>query len=72
MAKFGLLLLNNGTWDDQQIIPSDWVLNSTSTSLHQFSDEYNGYGYQWWTWPSLGGVYYASGLYQQKINRRYS
>lgn len=67
MAKFGLLYLNNGTCDGQQIIPIDWVLNSTSTIYHQFSDEYNGYGYQWWTWPSLGGVYYAAGLYQQKI-----
>jgi CubicO group peptidase (beta-lactamase class C family) len=67
MAKFGLLYLNNGTWDGQQIIPTDWVLNSTSTIYHQFSDEHNGYGYQWWTWPSLGGGYYAAGLYQQKI-----
>jgi CubicO group peptidase (beta-lactamase class C family) len=67
MAKFGLLFLNNGTWDGQQIVPNEWVLNSTSTLYHQFSDDYNGYGYQWWTWPSLGGVYYASGLYQQKI-----
>ena len=67
MAKFGLLFLNNGSWNGQQIIPSDWIFNSTSTIYHQFSDEYNGYGYQWWTWPSLGGVYYAAGLYQQKI-----
>jgi CubicO group peptidase (beta-lactamase class C family) len=67
MAKFGLLFLNNGSWDGQQIIPSDWIFNSTSTIYHQFSEEYNGYGYQWWTWPSLGGVYYAAGLYQQKI-----
>ena len=67
MTKFGLLYLNNGTWDGQQIIPSDWVFNSSSTLYHQFSDEFNGYGYQWWTWPSLGEVYYAAGLYQQKI-----
>ena len=25
MAKFGYLYLNNGTWDGQQIVPSDWV-----------------------------------------------
>lgn len=67
MAKFGLLFLKNGSWDDHQIIPADWIINSTSTIYHPFSEEYYGYGYQWWTWPSLGGAYYASGVNKQKI-----
>lgn len=67
MAKFGLLYLHDGTWDGQQILSKDWVRNSSSTLYHPFSDEYNGYGYQWWTWPFLGEVYYAAGSFQQKI-----
>ncbi|MHA1965099.1 MAG: serine hydrolase domain-containing protein [Candidatus Thorarchaeota archaeon] len=46
MAKFGLLYLNNGTWDDQQIVSSDWVTrsnNGPSTYYYMTS-----YGFQWW------------------------
>ncbi len=46
MAKFGLLFLNNGTWDSQQVVSSDWVYSS----CHGPSTPYSGisYGYQWW------------------------
>jgi CubicO group peptidase (beta-lactamase class C family) len=46
MAKFGLLFLNNGTWDDQQIVSSAWV----NSSHHGPSTPFGGtsYGYQWW------------------------
>jgi CubicO group peptidase (beta-lactamase class C family) len=46
MAKFGLLFINNGTWDDQQVVSSDWVnrsSNGPATSYPTIS-----YGYQWW------------------------
>jgi len=63
MAKFGYLYLNNGMWDDEQIVPAEWVEKSTETL---FMREEYGYGYQWWTQPS-SGIYFASGLYGQKI-----
>lgn len=46
MAKIGLLYMNNGTWDTQQIVSSDWV----NRSNHGPSTPYGGtsYGYQWW------------------------
>ncbi|MFW9768310.1 MAG: serine hydrolase domain-containing protein [Candidatus Thorarchaeota archaeon] len=46
MAKFGLLFLNNGTWDGQQIVSADWVNRST----HGPATPYGGtsYGFQWW------------------------
>ncbi|MFW9793535.1 MAG: serine hydrolase domain-containing protein [Candidatus Thorarchaeota archaeon] len=46
MAKFGLLFLNNGTWDSEQIVSADWVNMST----HGPATPYGGtsYGYQWW------------------------
>ena len=45
MAKFGLLYLNNGKWNNQQLIPAEWVAESTSKhSVVQGVD----YGYFWW------------------------
>lgn len=64
MAKFGYLFLNNGTWDGEQILSSNWVNESTST-VSTLSDT-RGYAYQWWTMPDLG-VYFAAGLYGQYI-----
>ncbi|MFX1253404.1 MAG: serine hydrolase domain-containing protein [Promethearchaeota archaeon] len=64
MAKFGYLYLNNGTWDSEQIVFTDWVAKSTETAFPRGWDR--GYGYQWWTYPQ-SGVYYALGLYSQTI-----
>jgi len=65
MAKFGYLYLHNGTWDGEQIVPADFVAESVKT--HSFFSEFSGYGYQsWWTLPQ-SGVYYAAGLYGQRI-----
>ncbi len=47
MLKFGILYLNNGKWNEKQIIPSNLVEESMRT--HVYSDEPYGYGYQFWT-----------------------
>ncbi|SIN65354.1 serine hydrolase [Algoriphagus halophilus] len=61
MVKFGLLYLNEGQMEGDQIIPADWVKASTqpySTDINSvgvksghlgryFKDV--GYGYQWWS-----------------------
>ena len=54
MARIGLLFLNNGTLEDEEIIPAEWVAtsrrnyiefdNQTWGELHDYS-----YGYLWWT-----------------------
>jgi len=41
MALFGFLYLNNGMWDEQQIISKTWVDESTAMNP-------NKYGYLWW------------------------
>jgi CubicO group peptidase (beta-lactamase class C family) len=44
MARFGLLSLNQGNWNGEQIINSNYFNNSTSTS-----QSINlAYGYMWW------------------------
>ncbi|MFX1415433.1 MAG: serine hydrolase domain-containing protein [Promethearchaeota archaeon] len=66
MAKFGHLFLNNGTWDNQQILPAEWVEKSVQTSF--IFSEYSGYGYQWWTNPTdAASVYSAQGYAGQFI-----
>jgi len=60
-AKFGLLYLNDGVYEGNQVVPTDWVHDS----LQSYSENINvtggfpanwglsisdiGYGYQWWT-----------------------
>ena len=51
MAKLGYLYLRHGQWEGQQIVSSEWVANATRT--HTATDGPLGYGYQWWTYPSL-------------------
>ena len=47
LARFGLLYLNGGVWQDRQIVPADWVKDSTTTQAKRSSDG-SRYGYQWW------------------------
>jgi CubicO group peptidase (beta-lactamase class C family) len=55
-AKFGLLYLNDGVYEGNQIVSADWVRDSLQTysvneafvkKVGRFRDI--GYGYQWWS-----------------------
>ncbi len=51
MARFGLLFLRAGTWRDAQVVPANWVRESTtaySVAEGDASYGYSGYGYLWW------------------------
>jgi CubicO group peptidase (beta-lactamase class C family) len=63
MAKFGYLYLNDGQWDGEQVVPSDWV--QASTRKHQSATLQDGYGYQWWV--ADNDVYMALGYGGQFI-----
>ncbi len=46
LARFALLYLHDGRWRDRQIVPAEWVAESTQS----YSDTTTGgYGYMWWT-----------------------
>jgi CubicO group peptidase (beta-lactamase class C family) len=64
MAKIGLLYLNKGTWDNEQVISAEWIEASTQSYI---DGRWNGedYGYQWWINPA--GFYSAVGMYGQAI-----
>lgn len=46
LARFALLYLHNGRWRDQQIVPAEWVKESTRSYSNTPT---GGYGYMWWT-----------------------
>ena len=43
LALYGTLYLNNGKWDGQQIIPSDWI--EVSTTSYSVTNPYMDFGY---------------------------
>jgi CubicO group peptidase (beta-lactamase class C family) len=61
MARFGLLILNKGNWDGQQIVSKDWIQQATTPSAHG-----PDYGYLWWLntqkkeWPSAPASSFAA------------
>lgn len=44
-ARFGLLYYNNGIWNGEQILPTNWVKETIQTSV---ADKRKHYGYQFW------------------------
>ncbi len=69
IAKFGLLYLNGGRYNEKQIIPPDWVVESLKDQIKQGQE---GYGYQFWcSWGSAAGkrvsVVQAIGFGGQRI-----
>ncbi|MGH7502826.1 MAG: serine hydrolase domain-containing protein [Longimicrobiales bacterium] len=66
MARIGYLMLRNGRWESRQIVPENWVEESTQpfTRVHEMNPEPRrdgvfGYGYLWWVFdrPGLGPAY---------------
>ncbi|MEQ9278344.1 MAG: serine hydrolase [Balneola sp.] len=53
LLKIGQLMLDNGRYDDEQLISKDWVSDSFGTYTYSNYNPY-GYGYQWWN-QTIGG-----------------
>ncbi|MFX0209042.1 MAG: serine hydrolase domain-containing protein, partial [Candidatus Hodarchaeota archaeon] len=66
MAKLGYLYLKNGTWEGQQVIPAEWVVQSTKTYIIGKYFRGSGYGYHWWTLPEYD-YFFAAGAEGQMI-----
>lgn len=47
LARFALLYLHEGRWQDRQIVPAQWVRDSTQA--YSQSGYGPGFGYLWWT-----------------------
>jgi len=59
LAKIGQLLLQNGRWNNRQIVDSSWVAKATTIQATTNSGGAS-YGYYFWIYPSYGG-YAAQG-----------
>jgi len=59
MAEIGYLYLHEGVWEGQQLIPAEWVRQSTT---HHTGEENGrlGYGFQWWAIPELSPLAYSA------------
>jgi CubicO group peptidase (beta-lactamase class C family) len=80
MARAGYLMLREGNWKGEQVIPADWAreISSVVTPLEEMNPERMrrgpfGYGYMWWIfdgpeteWAFQGG-YTGQGAYGQYI-----
>jgi len=68
-GRFGLLMLNKGIANKKQVVPADWVKESTvpDEGYEPVAEgEALGYQYQWWTIPN-SDAYLAIGLHNQFI-----
>ena len=72
MARFGLLMLRKGKWNSEQVVPEDWVEESTGYYSDAALYGCDGYGYMWWVtrhnnkFPHLPGVELEEGTYSAR------
>jgi len=80
MARLGYLMLRHGNWNGRQLVPADWVVESTRvfTPLSEMNPPERrsgpyGYGYLWWVWDgphatgAFEGAYGGHGAFGQYI-----
>lgn len=66
MAKIGLLFLQEGRWEDEQVVSRRWV-REARTAQSETPEGEDPYGYGWWLTPDIPGVYRAEGRNGQYI-----
>lgn len=69
-ARFGLLLLNNGQWQGEQLVSKEWISEATTAQSDYLKSANNklGYGYQIWLPPEAeSGEFFCVGVYGQYI-----
>ena len=64
-AKIGYLWLNDGRWDDRQIVPAEWL--QQATRVHSRAEWGDEYGYGMWVYPSRD-VYEGNGRGGQRLS----
>lgn len=68
IARFGQLLLQDGMWEGERVLPEGWVKMATDKSIDtadkpEDSDWAQGYGFQFWR--TRGGRFRGDGMFGQ-------
>ena len=69
-ARFGQLLLNNGSWNGEQLVSKRWITSATTAGADYLKPTKDklGYGYQIWLPPEAeAGEFFCVGVYGQYI-----
>lgn len=72
-GRFGVMFRDFGFYNNQQIIPKQWTIDSVKPNQEylkpkkQGNREYLGYGYQWWVPYEADEEFLAVGIYGQFI-----
>lgn len=70
-AKLGQLYLQQGKWQGRQILPEDWVKETTQRPEPWLAAgngyEERGYGYHWWLPKNPDHEFFANGVWGQTI-----
>ena len=72
MARFGLLFLREGNWNGKQVIPREWMKESTSYFSDATIYRRDGYGDMWWVardhnkYPHFPNVDLEEGTYSAR------
>ncbi len=66
-ARFGQMILQDGEWQGRQVVPADWIRESTAASAPTEPGR-TGYGYQWWMpADATEGEFFGRGIYGQYL-----
>jgi CubicO group peptidase (beta-lactamase class C family) len=67
-ARFGQMILQDGNYNGQQIVPATWVAESTTPSAKTKPGVF-AYGYQWWVPVDAvaGNEFMGRGIYGQYV-----
>lgn len=67
MAKLGQLYLQKGNWNGQQLVPEEWVIESTSKQIETERQDNGYYGYQLWINDDREGCFAFNGMMGQNV-----
>jgi len=68
LARFGQLYLQDGEWEGKQLVPREWVRESTRPHSRGWPERFGGYGYLWWVPEGhTGEAFFAEGSGSQYV-----
>jgi CubicO group peptidase (beta-lactamase class C family) len=67
MAKFGFLYLQNGTWEEEQLVSKEWIQLAIEGLVSTTHSTQYSYGYLWWISKTTVKHFQAHGWHGQNI-----